>query len=268
MVTLKLKGEEETREVTTERAIFGPLNTYKLPNETHGGIPICFPQFGNQGSLHQNGFVRRRFWKLDTDTPLFPATCSKKAFVDLIFKSSQDDLRFWPHSFEFRLRVTLAPGGALNLTSRIRNVKADGKPFSFTFAYHNYFPVINISDVQIEGLETSDYLDNLKNKERFTEQGNALTFESEVDKIYLSTPAKIAILDHSKRQIYAIRKDGLLDAVVWNPGDKKSKAMADFGKDEYNLMVCVESAAVENPIKLKPGEEWRGCQELYVIPSS
>lgn len=36
------------------------------------------------------------------------------------------------------------------------------------------------SEVRIEGLETLDYLDNLYQKERFTEQGDALTFESEV----------------------------------------------------------------------------------------
>lgn len=36
------------------------------------------------------------------------------------------------------------------------------------------------SEVRIEGLETLDYLDNLFRKERFTEQGDALTFESEV----------------------------------------------------------------------------------------
>lgn len=36
------------------------------------------------------------------------------------------------------------------------------------------------SEVRVEGLETLDYLDNLCEKERFTEQGDALTFESEV----------------------------------------------------------------------------------------
>lgn len=36
------------------------------------------------------------------------------------------------------------------------------------------------SEVRVEGLETLDYLDNLNNRERFTEQGDAITFESEV----------------------------------------------------------------------------------------
>ena len=96
-----------------------------------------------------------------------------------------EDRKIWPHSFEFRLRVVLAPGGDLTLISRIRNI--DSKPFTFTFAYHTYFNVSDISEGRVEGrvegLETLDYLDNLKNKERFTEQGDAITFESELSGI-------------------------------------------------------------------------------------
>nr|ABK23804.1 unknown [Picea sitchensis] len=177
-----------------------------------------------------------------------------------------EDVKIWPHSFEFRLRVVLAPGGDLTLISRIRNT--DSKPFTFTFAYHTYFSVSDISEVPVEGLETLDYLDNLQNKERFTEQGDAITFESEVDRIYLSTPTKIAIIDHEKKRTFVLKKDGLADAVVWNPWERKAKAMVDFGDDEYKHMLCIEAAAVEKPITLKPGEEWKGRQELSAVPSS
>ena len=78
------------------------------------------------------------------------------------------------------MRVALGSEGELTLTSRVRNTNSDGKRFSFTFAYHTYFSVSDISEVRVEGLETLDYLDNLKNRERFTEQGDAITFESEV----------------------------------------------------------------------------------------
>jgi len=60
----------------------------------------------------------------------------------------------------------------------------------------------------------------------------------------------------------------LICAVVWNPWDKKAKAMADFGDDEYKHMLCVEAAAIEKPITLKPGEEWKGRLELSAVPSS
>lgn len=36
------------------------------------------------------------------------------------------------------------------------------------------------SEVRVEGLETLDYLDNCQKRERFTEQGDSITFESEV----------------------------------------------------------------------------------------
>ncbi|CAN4084971.1 unnamed protein product [Withania somnifera] len=238
---------------------------FKPPKAIRGGIPICFPQFANRGSLESHGFARNRLWSIDKDPPPFPAATSSRAFVDLILKPSEEDLRIWPHSFEFRLRVALSPAGDLMLTSRIRNTNPDGKPFTFTFAYQTYFSVSDISEVRVEGLETLDYLEN---KERFTEQGDAITFESEVDKIYLSTPTKIAILDHEKKRTFVIRKDGLPDAVVWNPWDKKAKAMTDFGDEEYKHMLCVEAAAVEKSITLKPGEEWRGRQELSAVPSS
>ncbi|XP_076947741.1 putative glucose-6-phosphate 1-epimerase [Bidens hawaiensis] len=241
---------------------------FKPPKPIRGGIPICFPQFSNLGSLEAHGFARNRFWTIDTDPPPLQPNVTNGVFVDLLLKPTEEDMKIWPHSFEYRLRITLGPGGDLMLTSRIRNTNTDGKPFTFTFAYHTYFSVSDISEVRVEGLETFDYLDNLKSRERYTEQGDAITFESEVDKIYLSTPSKIAILDHEKKRTSVVRKDGLPDAVVWNPWDKKSKAMADFGDDEYKHMLCVEAAAIEKAITLKPGEEWKVRQELLTVPSS
>ncbi|KAF5802645.1 putative glucose-6-phosphate 1-epimerase [Helianthus annuus] len=246
----------------SSKAIFKPSKPIR------GGIPICFPQFSNMGSLEAHGFARNRVWTIDTDPPPLLPNVTDGVFVDLLLKPTEEDLKIWPHSFEYRLRVTLGPGGDLMLTSRIRNTNTDGKAFTFTFAYHTYFSVSDISEVRVEGLETFDYLDNLKNRERYTEQGDAITFESEVDKIYLSTPTKIAILDHEKKRTFVVRKDGLPDAVVWNPWDKKAKAMADFGDDEYKHMLCVEAAAIEKPITLKPGEEWKVRQELSAVPSS
>jgi hypothetical protein len=43
------------------------------------------------------------------------------------------------------------------------------------------------SEIRIEGLETLDYLDNLSNQKRSTDEGNALTFESEVIYLFMIT---------------------------------------------------------------------------------
>ncbi|XP_028774769.1 putative glucose-6-phosphate 1-epimerase [Neltuma alba] len=253
------RGEELL--FTSSKAIFSP------PKAVRGGIPICFPQFGNRGTLEQHGFARNKMWVIDDNSPPIPSTDSNgKSYIDLLLKPSEEDLKIWPHSFEFRLRVCLAADGYLTVISRIRNVNS--KPFSFSFAYHTYFSISDISEVRVEGLETLDYLDNLRNKDRFTEQGDALTFESEVDRVYLDSSNVVAVLDHERKRTFVIKKEGLPDIVVWNPWEKKSKTMMDLGDEEYKHMLCVDGAAVEKPITLKPGEEWTGRLDLSVVPST
>ena len=43
------------------------------------------------------------------------------------------------------------------------------------------------------------------------------------------------------------------DCVLWNPWVEKSKAMADFGGEEYKTMVCVEPGIVSQFHALQPG---------------
>lgn len=57
-------------------------------------------------------------------------------------------------------------------------------------------------------------------------------------------------------------------AVVWNPWERKSKTMADFGDEEYKQTLCVDGALIERPVNLKPGEEWTAKLELSAIPST
>ncbi|XP_054803908.1 putative glucose-6-phosphate 1-epimerase [Prosopis cineraria] len=236
----------------------------KQPKAIRGGISVCFPQFGNMSSLDQQGFARSRLWSLDRDpSPLPPS--DNHSSVDLIFKSTREDLKIWPRSFELRLRITLSAGKVV-LILRVRNT--DNKPFSFSPALCNYLRVSDISEVRIEGLETLDYLDNLVNRTRFTEQADAVTFDGEVDRTYLCTPYKIAIIDHEKKRTFELKKIGMGDTVVWNPWKRKAKAINDMGDEDYESMICLSCAAIENPVVLKQGEEWKGYQELSTVSSS
>nr|GEU54518.1 putative glucose-6-phosphate 1-epimerase [Tanacetum cinerariifolium] len=120
------------------KAIFNP------PKPIRDGILIIFPQFSSLGPLQSHGFARNRFWTIEIDPTPFTPNVSNSIFVDLILKSTEEDLKIWPHRFEYRLRITLGPKGELMLTSRIINADTDGKLFTFTFTHHIYFSVSNI----------------------------------------------------------------------------------------------------------------------------
>ncbi|XP_057447394.1 putative glucose-6-phosphate 1-epimerase [Lotus japonicus] len=229
-----------------------------------GGISAYFARFGELGLFEHHGFARNRLWSLDRDpSPLSPL--DNQSCVDLILKSTGFDFKT-PCSFELRLRIFLS-AGKLILIPRVRNT--DNKAVSFAFALCNYLSVSDISEVRIEGLETLDYIDNLMNRSRFTEQADAITFDGEMDRVYLHhSPKKIAIIDHEKKRTFVLQKNALPDAVVWNPWDKKSKVLPDLGDNDYKMMMCVKSAAIDSPILLKPSEEWKGYQELSTVSSS
>ena len=249
------KGEELL--VMSSKAIFKP------PTPIRGGIPILFPQYANTGPLPSHGYVRQRFWEIDTNPPQLPSNSYYKAWVDLILRPSQDDLKIWPHKFEYRLRVHLGAEGDLTLTSRVKNT--DVEPFNFTMALHPYFSVSDISEIQVDGLQNLNYLDQLKNRTRFTDHDKSITFKSQFDRIYLSTPNDIRIVDKKKQKTIVVHKEGQVDAVVWNPWEKK---VEDLGTEDYRRFVTVESAAVEKPIIVNPGQEWKGILQMSVVPSS
>jgi len=247
------KGEEHL--FLSSKAVFKP------PKAIRGGIPVCFPQFGPFGPLDQHGFARNRIWVLDPDS-----TNDDEHTVDLLLVPTEEDKKLWPHSFTLRYRVNIGPAGELVMTVKVTNV--DTKPLSFTFALHTYLAVSDISEVRIEGLETLDYLDNLQSRARVTDQGDSLSFDAEFDRVYLSTPSKVAIVDHAKHKTIVVLKDGLPDTVVWNPWKEKAKSMSDFGDEDYKRMVCVEAGAIEKPVTLKPNEDWLSRCELKTVESS
>ncbi|CAH1432596.1 unnamed protein product [Lactuca virosa] len=245
----------------SSKAIFSP------PTAIRGGIPIIFPQFSNLGPLRSHGFARNRVWTMENNSHPLQSKPINGVFVDLLLKPTEDDLNIWPNRFEYRLRITLGLKGDLIMTSRIKNTNTDKKQFNFTFAYHNYFRVSNISEVRVEGLGKLDYLDNTQNRTRFTETRNVITINSEIDRIYLSTPKKLAILDHKKKQTISIQKHGLPDAVVWNPWEERSKTIVDLGPDDYKSMVAVEASAIGKPVILNSGQEWKAVQKLSDVTS-
>ena len=93
-----------------------------------------------------------------------------------------------------------------------------------------------------------------------SETGDALRFDGEVDRVYVDVPRTVTLWEPERS--LEIGFDSFPDAVVWNPGPTKGAALADLEPGGERRMVCVEAAAVQQPVTLAAGERWSGTAAL------
>jgi glucose-6-phosphate 1-epimerase len=89
-----------------------------------------------------------------------------------------------------------------------------------------------------------------------------LHFDGEVDRVYVNVPRTLTLWEPERSM--EIGFDTFPDAVVWNPGPVKAAALADMEPDGERHMVCVEAAAVQQPVTVAAGERWSGAQRFRV----
>jgi D-hexose-6-phosphate mutarotase len=210
-----------------------------------GGIPVIFPWFGGREGEPMHGFARLSEWDLHETTAL------PEGGVSLRFSLPETAAgATWP-PFTANYVVTITD--TLTLELIVTNASPDHN-FSFENCLHSYFAVGDIDAVSITGLKGVEYLDKVENFAQKTESADAIKITSEVDRIYLATPATVEILDAKLRRKIRIEKTGSASTVVWNPWVAKAQQMPDFGNEEYRHMVCVESGNVaRNRIALPSG---------------
>jgi D-hexose-6-phosphate mutarotase len=210
-----------------------------------GGIPIIFPWFGKPADQPgQHGFARNRDWELKE----IHSPAGGSVTVRLILPPGPE-LADGKITVEYLVQVT----DALTTELIVRNHSKHD--FTFEDCLHTYFSVGDINTVSVAGLKGVDYLDQPAAFARKTEADDVIHFAGEVDRAYLNTTHAVDIHDPSLSRTIRVEKSGSRSTVVWNPWIAKAKAMSDFGDDEYQRMVCVESGNVaENRLTLAPGE--------------
>ena len=209
-----------------------------------GGVPICFPWFGSRAGLPAHGFARIAPWEL-TATQELPGGGAR---VHLQLPENAGGANVFRGKTEFIVTVN----DRLTMELQVTNVSAE--PLSFEECLHAYFSVGDIGDVAITGLKGAAYLDKTANNARKLEVGDAIKIASETDRVYLDTTVAVEIHDAKWRRSIRIEKSNSQSTVVWNPWVAKSKAMADFGDEEFRQMVCVEAGNVgQNQITIAPG---------------
>jgi glucose-6-phosphate 1-epimerase len=237
-----------------ERLFTSSTAEFRSGAAIRGGVPIIFPQFAGLGALPKHGFARTALWRHETSN--VSAHQARLQWCD-----DRHTRAIWPHAFAAEIAIEL---GSDSLTIVLEIQNTGNTEFSFTAALHTYLRVQNIDQVSVMGLQGLRYRDSTAGGRESQQTDTQLRIAGEVDRIYLSASRPIQVVEPGQRTIEC-RADGFADAVIWNPGAEKGAALADLEPAGYRRMLCVEAAAIAEPIVLQPGDRWSGAQHLLVI---
>ena len=199
-----------------------------------GGAPVCWPWFGDHpDGLGAHGFARSNLWNVDS---IERDDCE---VIELVLSFPAQAFGDYPEWQDVRLSTKIRLGKWLTIAIITEN--HSDKAVSLSQALHTYFQVSDSRTISIEGLENNTYLDKPSNLQRQPATGKAIAVDAEVDRIYEDVQSPIKLIDRVWNRRITLTSEGSASAVVWNPWVEKSKAMSDFGDEEYINMVCIET---------------------------
>lgn len=237
-----------------ERLYLSEKSNFMYGTAVRGGIPVIFPQFGARGPLPKHGFARLVEW-----APKSSRGGDDFAVATFGLEANEFSRQIWPQEFEAELTV-LVSGARLDVEFGVRNPGVE--PIRFTCALHTYLRTREVEEAELEGLRGVPYLDALKGTEH-TESGVALQVDDHIDRIYLGATRPLMLRE--PRRAMGINAENLPDVVIWNPWEELCRSLPDMPDNGFRHMLCVEAAAVGNPVEVLPGAEWWGRQSLVAL---
>ena len=262
-----------------EMLYLSPMSGYGAGQAIRGGVPVIFPQFGERGHGRRHGVARLQSWQFQgarQDEDSVSGRWQMRGLLDGKVATVQEPettteakamAKANPRrdsvagAFLLTLAVRLA-GARLILELRIDNV--GDQPWQAHAALHTYLKVFDLPQTRVDGLQHVAYLDNALP----TTGGSfcagetvPLCFAGEVDRLYCEVPGAIRLTSGAQR--ISLTQSGFAEAVLWNPGSVKGRALPDLPKDGYTGFVCIEAACVLQPVALAPGASWHGWQQLH-----
>ncbi|OEY98154.1 D-hexose-6-phosphate mutarotase [Acinetobacter qingfengensis] len=231
----------------TELLWLSEKNQFNGQKAIRGGIPLCFPWFGahpQQKSYPAHGFARNLIWHLQQIT--FDEQTGHT--LQFILKDDAYTRQYWDYAFE--LQMTIFCGTTLEIALEVKNL--DQKPFDFTFAWHSYFSITHIQNIQISGFEHTQFIDQLLPETKFFQENHVINISQETDRIYPVACGQYQILDQDT--VITIDSLQAKSSVVWNPWIEKTKRLNDVAEDAWQKFVCVECGQIGQPIILPVGQ--------------
>ena len=201
-----------------------------------GGVPVCFPWFGSKAgdpAAPGHGVARINPWRLESAV----VESGDTAVLRLGLVCGPRHTAHLPHDVSLALEFRL--GASLSMALSVTNPAA--APVTFEEALHTYFTAGDVRQVAVAGLKGATYIDKVDGGSRKTQAEDVVTIGAETDRLYLDTGAEVTLTDPVLGRRIRVAKTGSRSTVVWNPWVAKSKAMPDFGDDEWPGMICVET---------------------------
>jgi glucose-6-phosphate 1-epimerase len=221
-----------------------------------GGVPVCFPWFGNRDGEPSHGFARITDWKL------VKTSATADGSVTLQFRLPEIPGRpDWKY-----LRTEFVVTVSDRLTMELIATNESAAAMEIENCLHTYFHVRDIGAVSITGLQSAPFDDFAAGAAgaRKVENDSVLHITKETNRVYPDSTGAVEIRDANLKRTIRVEKSGSNSTVVWNPWTTQ-KLPDDFDPAEHKNMGCVESGNVkQNKISLAPGK----TSALKVVLSS
>ncbi|ESL12005.1 hypothetical protein TRSC58_00235 [Trypanosoma rangeli SC58] len=271
-ITVHTQGAHLTswRDAGGEELLYtSPVAVYKEGTPIRGGVPIIFPQFGNLGSLPSHGFARIREWKVNKVQSGMASFTLEVPATDLQTQKmgvKHDKNTSLSGSVTLLYTITFS-NKQLQLQMEVASHVPDAN-VKFTFAFHTYFAVEDVTRTLVNGVNLTPYIDSLSKNRSLQVPQQLWFFTKEVDRIYNNQKCAVLLLDMGKPRTMHISSEHLPDVVVWNPWVAKTAKMKDLPTDGYKKFVCVEHGSILKEVTLPPKGIWKASQCIHLLALS
>jgi glucose-6-phosphate 1-epimerase len=245
---------------------------YKQGKPLRGGIPICWPWFGNlnknpnviqdqvkpEAQVGAHGFARSMPWMVHS-------IIENCGYVEIILEltNTPESKKIWPYEFNLKARFVFSKTLKVELITSNTGTES----FAISQALHTYLPTSDITKTYIHNAHASRYIDALDNW-KVKKQVGRVGFSEETDRLYFftgndKTNSEYQLRVESPNLQLILNNSDSQSAVIWNPWIDKSKRLSQFSPEDFNKMYCIETANVMSDHKIvEPQQQQRLSFEL------